>query len=316
MKINRRTIAITGLRDIIERRMPVLVANSHKPGPVVCLTACLHGDEVGGTAIVHDVFARLRRTGLERGAVYAYPLVNSMGFENASRYITADGEDLNRCFPGDRHGSLGHQIARRLFDTIVQAAPDLVIDLHNDWIRSVPYLLLDPPGEHRSKSLYRRVLKLARATGVLMVEDSDVFDPQCNTLSGALIAAGIPAFTLEAGGSFAVVETGVAEGARAVLATLATLGMVEHRQPTGARPGAGAPLRYTDRPLSTTSGLARFKVAPGDEIAKGQLLATVYSAFGSTEEQLLAAGPGYVLGVEDHARVLPGRALVAIAEHA
>ncbi len=316
MRINRRTIAITGLRDIIERRIPVLVASSHQSGPVVCLTACLHGDEVGGTAIVHDVFAHLRQHGLRRGTVYAYPLVNSMGFENASRYITSDGEDLNRCFPGDARGSLGHRIARRLFDTIVQASPDLVIDLHNDWIRSVPYLLLDPPGEYRNKALYRRVLELARGTGVLLVEDSDVFDRHCNTLAGALIAEGVAAFTLEAGGSFAVVEEGVAEGARAVLSTLAMLGMIEGGLPAVAPPANDTPLRYTDQPLCTTSGLARFAVSPGEEIAAGQLLATVYSAFGSTEEQIRASGPGFVLGVEDHARVLPGRAVVAIAEHA
>ncbi len=138
MRISRRTIDIAGLRDIIQRRIPVLVADSHRPGPVVCLTACIHGDEVGGTAIVHDVFARFRREGLKRGSVYAYPLVNSLGFENAARFITSDGEDLNRCFPGDARGRMGQQIARRLFDTIMKAQPDLVIDLHNDWIRSVP----------------------------------------------------------------------------------------------------------------------------------------------------------------------------------
>lgn len=315
MRISRRTIDITGLRDIIQRRMPVLVANSHQPGPVVCLTACLHGDEVGGTAIVHDVFAHLRQEGLKRGTVYAYPLVNSLGFENASRYITADGEDLNRCFPGEARGSMGRQIARRLFDTIVQTSPDLVIDLHNDWIRSVPYLLLDPPGEYRSKALYQYVLNLARATGVLLVEDTDVFDSQSNTLAGALIASGIAAFTLEAGGSFAVVEEGVAVGTGAVLSALATLGMIEYTDRAEVPRAGSAPLRYTDRPLCTTSGLARFAVAPGEAIAQDQLLATVYSAFGSTEEKLRAGGPGFVLGVEDHARVLPGRAVVAIAEH-
>ena len=98
MRFNRRTIDITGLRDIIQRRIPVLVADSKIPGPVVCLTACIHGDEVGGTAIIHDVFAQLRSRNLRRGAVCSYPLVNSMGFENVSRFITADGEDLNRTY--------------------------------------------------------------------------------------------------------------------------------------------------------------------------------------------------------------------------
>jgi predicted deacylase len=45
-----------------------------------------------------------------------------------------------------------------------------------------------------------------------------------------------------------------------------------------------------------------------------QILARVYSAFGSREETLRATGPGYVLGLKDHARVLPGAEVIAIAE--
>jgi predicted deacylase len=314
VRISRRTIDITGLRDIIQRRIPVLVADSRIPGPVVCLTACIHGDEVGGTAIVHDVFGRLRRAGLLRGCVYAFPLVNSMGFENVSRFITADDEDLNRCFPGDARGSMGQQIARRLFDTIMKTGPDLVVDLHNDWIRSVPYCLVDPVGQHPSEVLYERVLKLARATGLLLVEDSDVFHPLTNTLAGALLETNVPAMTIEAGGSFAVVEDGVSAGTRAVLSMLAALGMIECADADDPTNSTKQALRYTDRPLCTTSGLIRFSVEPGQEINKGQELAAVYSAFGSREETLEAGSDGYVLGLEDHARALPGRAVIAIAE--
>lgn len=288
--------------------------DSRNPGPVVCLAACIHGDEVGGTAIVHDVFARLRRTGLKRGCVYAYPLINSMGFENASRFITADGEDLNRCFPGDARGTMGQQIARRLFDTILKSGPDLVIDLHNDWIRSVPYCLVEPIDQYATRNLYRRVLRIARATGLLLVEDSDVFHPLANTLAGAVAAAGVPALTIEAGGSFSVVEESVAAGTCAVESMLLALEMIESDDVDMQANSGTRALRYTDQPLCTTSGLVRFLVEPGQEIRKGQQLATVYSAFGSREEILLAGSDGYVLGLEDHARVLPGRAVIAIAE--
>jgi predicted deacylase len=289
------------------------VADRGVQGPVVCLTACLHGDEVGGTAIVHDVFARLRRHGLLRGAVHAFPLVNSMGFENAARFIAADGEDLNRCFPGNPHGSLGEQIARRLFDTLLRSEPDLIIDLHNDWIRSVPYLLVDPPAACQTRAQYRRLLKLAGATGLLLVEDADTFHPLANTLAGAALGAGVPAFTIEAGGSLAVVEEGVATGTRAVLAVLAALDMVSEPGQAPVR-ASGQLCRYTDRPHASTSGLVRFAVAPGDSVSAGQRLATVFSAFGSPEESLHAVAPGIVLGLEDHARALPGRPVIALAE--
>jgi predicted deacylase len=281
----------------------VLVAESRRPGPVVWLTACIHGDEVGGTAIVHDVFARLRKEGLSRGAVHAFPLINSMGFENVSRYINTDREDLNRCFP----------IARRLYDTIMKSEPSLVIDLHNDWIQSIPYILLDPPQAYPNARTERRTLELARATGLPLVEDSDVFHPLRNTLAGAIVDAGVPAFTIEAGGAYAVVEKGVVAGRDAVLSTLHSMEMIDWFLPAG-HPGTGAALRYTNRPLCSTSGLIRFDVHPGQEIRKGQVLAQVFSAFGSREEALLATADGFVLGLEDHARVLPGREVIAVAE--
>ncbi len=314
LRVSKRFIDITGLRDIIQRRIPVLIADSKQAGPVVWLTACIHGDEVGGTAIIHDVFIRLKEAGLLRGRVHAYPLVNSMGFENVSRFINIDREDLNRCFPGDPRGSMGQQIARRLYDTIIKSEPDLLIDIHNDWIESVPYLLIEPANIYPSKELFAQVTDLARASGLLLVEDSSDGNAPQNTLAGALVSAGIPAYTIEAGGAYAVVEEGVKAGTNAILSTLQGLEMIDLGE---ALPARGAPkerLRYTNQPLCTTSGLIRFAVKPGQEIRKGQLLATVYSAFGSREESLRAAADGFVLGLEDHARVLPGREVIAIAE--
>lgn len=313
MKVSKRLIDITGLRDIIQRRIAVITVDSEVPGPVVWLTACIHGDEVGGTAIVHDVLAAIRQSGLNRGVVHALPLVNSMGFENVSRFINSDGEDLNRCFPGDSRGSMGKQLARRMFDIIRKTNPDLVIDLHNDWVRSVPYVLIDPSESYPSKKLSKHVFRMARATGLLMVEDSDVFHPLHNTLAGSMIDAGVAAFTIEAGGAFAIVEDSVAIGANAVLSALQSLQMIDDGMVPATADTRDEVWKYTGEPLCTSSGLIRFAVVPGQKIKRGQVLARVYSAFGSREETLKATGPGIVLGLEDHARVLPGREVIAIA---
>jgi predicted deacylase len=313
-KVSKRLIAITGMSDIIQRRIPVLTLDSKIPGPIVWLTACIHGDEVGGTVIVHEVFATLRKSGLKCGAVHALPLINSMGFENISRYINTDREDLNRCFPGNMHGTMGEQIARRLFDTILKSQPDLVIDLHNDWIHSVPYILIEPSAHYASRELENRTLEIARTTRLVLVEDSDVYQPLHNTLTGAAVETGIAAFTIEAGGAYGIIEESVNAGRNAILSTLHHLGMTDAPElPAEVTHGKDL-LTYTNRPLCTSSGLVRFTVAPGDTVRTDQILARVYSAFGSREETLRATGPGYVLGLKDHARVLPGAEVIAIAE--
>ena len=277
-------------------------------------TGVLGGDEVGGVAVVHDVVATLRKSGLRCGSVRAVPLVNSMGFETVSRFFNSDREDLNRCFPGRADGTMGQQVARRLFDTMIKSAPALVIDIHNDWVRSVPYILIEAARSGHQASADHAALRLARAAGLLLVADPDTYQPSHNTLSGALMEAGVPAFTIEAGGAYSVVEEGVACATEAVLRVLHCLDMLT----TDAAPDDSAesamPCEYTNKPLCTKNGLLRFAVQPGERVTTGQALAHVYSAFGSLEETLTATAPGLVLGLEDHARALPGREFIAIAQ--
>lgn len=317
LKLSKRLIDITGMRDIIQRRIPVLTLDSKKPGPVVWLIGCIHGDEPGGVAIIHDVFKLMRETDMACGTLNALPLVNSMGFENVSRFINSDREDLNRCFPGDAKGTMGERIARRLFDLIIKTEPDLVIDLHNDWIQSVPYLLLEQRSRFRDRDVRKRTIELAAGTGLLIVQESAPDDDAAGALSGAMVAAGVPSFTVEAGGAGGIVEASIDSGKRAVVGALHRLGMTgpgaEQFVPAARKPRV---LDYTSHPRCTSSGIIRFAVTPGQQIEAEQKLAEVYSAFGSIEETLRADASGYVLGVSDHARVVPGTEIVAIAERA
>ncbi len=314
LKISKRLIDITAMRDIIQRRIPVLTLDSKKPGPTVWLSACIHGDEPGGAVIVHDVFQAVRDAGMRGGVLHGLPLVNSMGFENVSRYINSDREDLNRCFPGDPRGTMGERIAQKLFDVITKSKPELVIDLHNDWIQSVPYVLIEPQVHYSTAKLQQTTLKIARAAGLLMVQDSDTSPGMARTLTAALVAAGISAFTIEAGGAGGIVESSVAAGKSAILGLLRHIGLIDASLFKAAKPDSVDLLDYTNKPLCTSSGLVRFAVSPGDVVKTDQKVAQVYSAFGSLEETLRATGPGYVLGVADHARAVPGSEVIAIAE--
>jgi uncharacterized protein len=315
LKVSRRLIDVSGMTDIIQRRIPVLTLDSKVPGPTIWLSGCIHGDEPGGAVIIHEVFKTVREAGLTGGVIHALPLINSMGFENRSRYINPDREDLNRCFPGDLKGTMGERIARRLFDMIAKTEPDLVVDLHNDWIQSVPYVLLDPRELFRRKALRRRAIELATATGLLIVQDPVLSTEVSRTLSGALVAAGICSFTLEAGGAGGIVEASIDAGKQAMLGVLARLGMLtDDLAATIPRPSRRGVLDYTSRPHCTVSGIVRFSVMPGDEIEADQKVAKIYSAFGSLEETLRARKPGVVIGVADHARAVPGTEVIAIAE--
>ena len=314
VKYTKRAIDISGMRDIIQRRVPVVKLDSGKPGPTVCVTGCIHGNEPGGIAIIHELIRTVRRVGLKRGVIHALPLVNSMGFEHASRYINSDREDLNRCFPGDPKGSMGQRFAFRLFEGIKRVKPDLCIDLHNDWVQSVPYVVLEARGLYRKSGLRKKANEAAAATGLLTVQESDGDEDMTSTLTGALVAEGIPAFVIEAGAAGAIIESSVVAGRDAILGVFKQLGMIDAEPKTKPHRAATKVHDYTSRPLCTSSGLIRFLVSPGDEIRVNQPLARVFSAFGMVEETMRAECDGFVLGVTDHARVTPGYEVIAIAE--
>jgi predicted deacylase len=250
---------------------------------------------------------------MAKGLIKALPLINSVGFEHGSRYINTEREDLNRCFPGDAKGSMGQRFAHRLFEGVTQSKPDLVIDLHNDWVQSVPYVVIEAPSVFRNASVRKKTIAAARATGLLTVQEPEEAGAMASTLTGSLSAAGIPSFVIEAGAAGAIVEKSVFSGRDAVLGVLAGLGMLATEPVTKKHPASAQLLDYTSEPLCMSDGLIRFLISPGDKIKVNQPLARIYSAFGSVEETLRTTFAGFVLGVTDHARATPGSEVVAVA---
>ncbi|SDM00771.1 hypothetical protein SAMN05421823_109260 [Catalinimonas alkaloidigena] len=296
--------------DLSNRRLPFMQAESSEEGPLVWMTACGHGDEVGGIVIIQEVFKWIKRQGLRRGKLMAFPLMNPMGFETASRQIIYSQEDLNRSFPGNPKGSLAERIAEKIFTSITQTKPSLVLDLHNDWIRSIPYTLLDVREDH---ALYQPLKELATHTGFPIIYDTDVIN---HSLSFSLVREKIPALTLEVGGSYAVNERDITYGVSAMLRVLHHLGMINYDSSFTDYPleqsYQGKVLLYSTRPLSSNSGIIRFLVQPGNLVRAGQPLAKIYNTFGKLLETLKADRAGLILGLADSSVSFPGMPVAAI----
>ena len=108
-------------------QLPVRVIRGKKDGPIVFISAAIHGDELNGIEIIR----RLRKLSILKklkGTLILVPIVNIYGIMTLSRYLP-DRRDLNRSFPGTTKGSLASRIAKIFFDEIVSKC-DLGIDLH------------------------------------------------------------------------------------------------------------------------------------------------------------------------------------------
>lgn len=312
-QIKHKFIKILENSDLSERRLPLIEAKSTSEGPSVWLTACAHGDELGGMVIIQEIFKRIQKQGLLTGSVNAFPLLNPMGFETKSRLIPLSEEDLNRSFPGSEEGSLAQRITSKIFKTIINTNPAIVLDLHNDWKKSIPYTILDPyPGPKHSQ-VYEKSKLFAQKLGFITISEQkkgiDAYNWN-NTLSGSLLLKHIPALTLEIGESRVVNEKNVETGVMAIWNILSHLGMTESIEEPyifkTPKEFKGKILKYSQHPLTSTSGVIRFLAEPGDIVKKGQIVAKIYNAFGEKQETLFALRDGIVLGHEDSSAGFPG----------
>lgn len=298
--------------DLSRRRLPLMSAMSVNPGPVVWLTACSHGDEVSGIVVIQEVFKNIRRR-LLCGTVLSFPLMNPLGFETGSRTISMSGEDLNRSFPGNPNGSLGERIAHSIFSAIIETKPMLVLDLHADWIDSIPYILLDRDPGTLHQDAYQKAIAAGQEAGMCLIVDAEELK---RSLSFNLLLRDIPALTLELGKPYVVSEPNVICGLETIWNILASLGMIEARDrmfryPLPPEYGRGRLLTYGDKPYGSRTGIIRFLAKPGNVVRSGQPLAKIVNAFGRHQETLTAIQDAIVLGHSDSSAAFPGMPVMA-----
>lgn len=315
MKIKHSFLHILTGVDLADRRLPVMIADSEIPGPTVWITACMHGEEVGGIALVHDTFLYLKNKGMICGKVCAFPLLNPWGFESMTRNVYPTHEDLNRSFPGSAKGSLAQRIAKKVLYSIVKSKPELVIDLHHDWVQSVPYALLDHPNPDYKHNSWEVTKDNLKHCDMLQIMDSV---PIKGSLTHTLLLQGIPAITLELGESYRINENQIRTGLNTVLKILHHYGIVESsnedQQVEIHESCKNKLLEYIWGPVANNAGIIRYLVVPGQVVNKDQAIAEIFNSVGNKLSILYAPAHAVVLGYRDYAMVVPGMQVIAFGK--
>jgi len=278
--------------------MPVRVIRATKPGPTILITAAIHGDELNGTGMIHDLMFG-KPFDLQRGSLILVPVVNVTAFEQLQRY-TPDRRDLNRSFPGSETGSMASRHAYIIMQTVLKAA-DLCIDLHSaaQGRTNFPNIRAD-----LTNAELRRV---AYAFGTELVVNSR---GPVGSLRREAMRQGCPVMILEAGEP-GKVEPGMLElGVRGVKNVLIEYGMVEEKM---QRPIYQTRVDRTRWLRANDGGILRFHVVPGEPIRKGDAIATNFSVFGEHQNTLYSSSDGIVLGMTTRPSVRPGEPVCHIA---
>ena len=277
--------------------LPVRVIRGKKSGPKVFVTAAIHGEELNGLGVVHELMCG-EPIVLERGTLALLPVVNIFGVETQSRYMP-DRRDLNRCFPGVATGSLTSRVARTVFDAL--HGFDFGIDLH-----TAAALRTNFPNV-RGDFSQAPIRRLAKAFGCELMVNGKGPD---GAFRREMVRAGCPTVVVEAGEPLKI-EPGVLEtGLRGVRNVLQELDMLAGEPEL---PDYQVRIDKTAWVRATVGGILRFHVTPGQAVDEGQPIATNASVFGESNNVLEAPVSGVVLGMTTLPLVKPGEPVVHLA---
>ena len=265
-------------------RVPCLVARGNRPGGVFGLTAGLHGNELNGIPVIHEVFNRLDPDEL-RGTVVGVICANVPGLHMQQREFN-DGTDLNRIMPGNERGGAAQVYSARLLDRIIRHF-NFLIDLHTASFGRVNslYVRADMKNTVTASMAYRQVPQI-----IVHNEAAD------GTLRGAAMDLGIPAITLEIGDPQQWQERYTTSAVAGIWRVMSNRGFVDRRPEEGIDIPMPVICRsskwmYTDRGglLEVFPGVAEF-------VKEGDLVGRVRTAFGDTIREYKAPRDGIVVG--------------------
>lgn len=287
-------IRITGATE----SLPVKVINGRSAGPVVWLSAAVHGDELNGLQIIRRVLMDLDAKTL-RGAVIAAPIVNPLGFMIESRYLP-DRRDLNRSFPGSARGSSAARLAHLFMSQIVDQC-SVGIDLHTatNHRTNLPQVRanLDDPA----------TLKLARAFGAPFSIHAKLRD---GSLRQAAVERDKTVLLYEAGQAHRFDEDAIEAGVAGVLRSLRSLRMIDARLPRAPRTRL---IRRTRWVRARRGGIVEQEVKLGEYVEAGQIVASISDVFGIRPSRVKSSETGWVIARSLKPLVNSGDVLVHIA---
>ena len=262
--------------------IPLLIGRGSEKGPVLGLTAAVHGNELNGIPVIQKLFKEIGEKTVH-GTVIGVPVVNVPALLRKKRRFI-DGVDLNHIMPGNSTGNVSQTYVHRFIREIVSKF-DFLLDLHtasNGRINSY-YVRADMQDEKT-----RQLALLQNAQIIVHNPPSD------GTLRGAAEEMEITAITLEVGNPNTFQKGMISSGITGLYNALIHLKMIEGQIET---PGSLPILCrksywiYTDR-----GGLLTVTPQVTDRIQKGQLIATQHNIFGDKIKEYFAPENGVVIG--------------------
>jgi predicted deacylase len=270
--------------------IPITVIKGSKPGPVLALTAGVHGYE-------YPPILALQRLQVNKlaGTLIIVRVANMPSFLGRTVYFSPlDGKNLNRVFPGRKDGTESEQIAHAITTNVIDKC-DYLLDLHcgdgNESLR--PYVYQTVTGD---TAFDERIAELVANFGFdhIVIDRARPKDPAASMYcSNTAITRGKPAMTVEAGFLGQTDEKSTVAILRGVENVMRYLKMIEGK-PKKTKPVYLDPAEVLNSPAT---GILYPHVKPNAMVKKGAVLAHITDFFGKKIADVKAPFAGVVLYV-------------------
>lgn len=282
--------------------IPVLVERSKKKGPVVLITAGIHGDEINGIEIVRRVVAEgINKP--EKGTIICIPVLNIFGFISGSREFP-DGRDLNRVFPGTKNGALASRFAYHFTNEILPIAT-LCLDFHTGGASrfNAPQIRIDRG--HKKNILLAKIFSAPFT--VISPNIKKSYRITCDEHN-------IPIILYEGGKSLDS-DTHITQVAlEGIKRVLNHYGMLRKEIPVATAKTESILIEETIWMRAKYSGLLHVKIPVGKHIHKGEIVAHITDPYGKFIHRVKAKSNGYVINVNQAPTVYQGDAIFHISK--
>ncbi len=262
--------------------IPLIVARGIEDGPILGLTAAVHGNELNGIPVIQRLFGEIDLNEL-KGTIIGVPVVNVPSFMRGQRRFN-DGVDLNHIMPGNANGNMSNIYAHRFVDRLVKHF-DFLLDLHTaSFGRINSYYVRADMSQPQTKEL-----------ALLQNADIIVHNPPLDgTLRGAADALNIPAITLEVGNPSVFQTRLIRSGIAGIHNVLCHLDMIDDEVELIAKETIICKKSYWL--YTQTGGLLNVQANLLDMLEKGQDIGHIRDIFGRKVKDYSAPEAGIVIG--------------------
>lgn len=266
-------------------KLPIVIVHGERPGPILAVTAGVHGGEYVSMVALRDFVFDLDPTAIQ-GTVIASLQSSPLAFFKRTAFVNPmDGKNLNRAFPGDPNGGPTGRLAYWLWSNIISRG-NYYVDCHSGDIPEVldNYACVSNVGTPDVNDASLRMASQFDVPRVVLVDTEGTSTTEASR-------AGIPSVLIEVGGEgkWSPSEVAVQREGLDRLAKISGLLDEDNEARTPLPPFKSQGV------MCESSGLWFGHVLPGSPVEAGALLGIVRDPFGAVLQEARSPVPGVLI---------------------